>query len=68
MDQIVATALPELIDPWQPFKEMRAITHTVGIGIVLPYEQLLAQLEERVCRARPPSLCELRCRGTRPTR
>lgn len=26
---VQTTSLPELIDPWQPFKDMRAITHTV---------------------------------------
>ncbi|MER9137051.1 hypothetical protein NKI20_12245 [Mesorhizobium sp. M0830] len=26
---VVATKLPELIDPWQPFKNIRAITHQV---------------------------------------
>ncbi len=25
--------LPDLIDPWQPFKDMRAITHTVRPGL-----------------------------------
>ncbi len=29
----VETILPELIDPWQPFKDMRAITHTVRPGL-----------------------------------
>ncbi|MDM9623190.1 hypothetical protein [Rhizobium sp. S96] len=28
-----ATEFPELIDPWQPFKDMRAITHTVVPGV-----------------------------------
>lgn len=27
------TRLPDLIDPWQPFKDMRAITHTVLPGV-----------------------------------
>ncbi|MBB4437656.1 MULTISPECIES: D-apionate lactonase [Rhizobium] len=27
--QIVATRFPHLIEPWQPFKDMRAITHAV---------------------------------------
>lgn len=27
------TALPDLIEPWQPFKDMRAITHTVRPGL-----------------------------------
>ncbi|MBA1347084.1 hypothetical protein [Rhizobium sp. WYCCWR 11146] len=27
--QIVATRFPDVIEPWQPFKDMRAITHTV---------------------------------------
>lgn len=27
------TRLPDLIDPWQPFKDMRAITHTVRPGV-----------------------------------
>ncbi|MBY5737484.1 hypothetical protein [Rhizobium leguminosarum] len=27
--QIVATRLPDVIEPWQPFKDMRAITHAV---------------------------------------
>ena len=30
---VVETVLPELIDPWQPFKDMRAITHTVRDGL-----------------------------------
>ena len=30
---VVETGLPELIDPWQPFKDMRAITHTVRPGL-----------------------------------
>ena len=29
----IETVLPELIDPWQPFKDMRAITHTVRPGL-----------------------------------
>ncbi|MCV3205120.1 hypothetical protein OHD62_08885 [Mesorhizobium sp. YC-39] len=29
----VATKLPELIDPWQPFKDLRAITHEVRPGV-----------------------------------
>ncbi|CAN7259200.1 hypothetical protein LJR030_002312 [Rhizobium sp. LjRoot30] len=28
-----ATRMPDLIEPWQPFKDMRAITHTVMPGI-----------------------------------
>lgn len=31
---MVATKLPELIDPWQPFKDIRAITHQVRPGVV----------------------------------
>jgi hypothetical protein len=31
---VVETMLPELIDPWQPFKDMRAITHTVRPGLM----------------------------------
>jgi hypothetical protein len=27
------TKLPDLIDPWQPFKDMRAITHTALAGV-----------------------------------
>lgn len=27
------TVLPDMIDPWQPFKDMRAITHTVRPGL-----------------------------------
>ncbi|MBY5813453.1 hypothetical protein [Rhizobium leguminosarum] len=27
--QIVATRFPDVIEPWQPFKDMRAITHSV---------------------------------------
>ncbi|MER8416870.1 hypothetical protein [Mesorhizobium sp. M1329] len=30
---VVATRLPELIDPWQPFKDLRAITHQVRPGV-----------------------------------
>jgi D-apionolactonase len=30
---VVETVLPELVDPWQPFKDMRAITHTVRPGL-----------------------------------
>lgn len=30
---VVETHLPELIDPWQPFKDMRAITHGVVPGV-----------------------------------
>lgn len=30
---VEATKLPELIDPWQPFKDIRAITHEVRPGI-----------------------------------
>ncbi|SDA96677.1 D-apionate lactonase [Mesorhizobium qingshengii] len=30
---VVATKLPLLIDPWQPFKDLRAITHGVRPGI-----------------------------------
>lgn len=30
---VVATKLPELIDPWQPFKDLRAITHEVRPGV-----------------------------------
>jgi hypothetical protein len=30
---VVETVPPELIDPWQPFKDMRAITHTVRPGL-----------------------------------
>ncbi|ESY19521.1 MULTISPECIES: hypothetical protein [unclassified Mesorhizobium] len=30
---VVATKLPLLIDPWQPFKDLRAITHEVRPGI-----------------------------------
>ncbi|MCD2183771.1 D-apionate lactonase [Rhizobium sp. GN54] len=28
------TVFPDLIEPWQPFKDMRAITHTVADGVV----------------------------------
>ncbi len=31
--RVVATKLPLLIDPWQPFKDLRAITHEVQPGI-----------------------------------
>lgn len=30
---VVKTKLPALIDPWQPFKQMRAITHQVKVGV-----------------------------------
>ncbi|WP_284269637.1 D-apionate lactonase [Mesorhizobium huakuii] len=30
---VVATKLPDLIDPWQPFKDLRAITHKVRPGV-----------------------------------
>ncbi|TRC97084.1 hypothetical protein FJV76_09980 [Mesorhizobium sp. WSM4303] len=30
---VVETSLPLLIDPWQPFKDMRAITHQVRPGV-----------------------------------
>ena len=30
---VVATKLPLMIDPWQPFKDLRAITHEVQPGI-----------------------------------
>jgi hypothetical protein len=30
---VAETVLPEFIDPWQPFKDMRAITHTVRPGL-----------------------------------
>jgi D-apionolactonase len=30
---VVETKLPELIDPWQPFKDLRAITHEVRPGV-----------------------------------
>lgn len=29
------TRLPELIEPWQPFKDMRAITHTAFPGVTI---------------------------------
>ena len=28
------SALPDLIEPWQPFKDMRAISHHVGPGLI----------------------------------
>lgn len=31
--QIVATRFPDVIEPWQPFKDMRAITHAVMPGV-----------------------------------
>ncbi|TIV68085.1 MAG: hypothetical protein E5V86_02340 [Mesorhizobium sp.] len=31
--RVVDTELPLLIDPWQPFKDMRAITHQVAPGV-----------------------------------
>ncbi|MBY5864215.1 D-apionate lactonase [Rhizobium leguminosarum] len=31
--QIVATLFPDVIEPWQPFKDMRAITHEVIPGV-----------------------------------
>ncbi|MGG7581104.1 D-apionate lactonase [Rhizobium sp. Nf11,1] len=31
--RIVATRFPDLIEPWQPFKDMRAITHDVMPGV-----------------------------------
>ncbi|MEH7881734.1 hypothetical protein V7799_31340 [Rhizobium laguerreae] len=31
--QIVATRFPDVIEPWQPFKDMRAITHEVMPGV-----------------------------------
>jgi D-apionolactonase len=31
--RIVETKLPDLIEPWQPFKQMRAITHEVRPGV-----------------------------------
>ncbi|TPL84753.1 hypothetical protein FJ950_15425 [Mesorhizobium sp. B2-3-14] len=31
---VVETELPDLIDPWQPFKDLRAITHQVRPGVV----------------------------------
>ncbi|TPL91702.1 hypothetical protein [Mesorhizobium sp. B2-3-12] len=30
---VVETELPDLIDPWQPFKDLRAITHRVRPGV-----------------------------------
>ncbi|RWD45774.1 hypothetical protein [Mesorhizobium sp.] len=30
---VVETKLPQLIDPWQPFKDLRAITHEVRPGV-----------------------------------
>jgi hypothetical protein len=30
---VVVTKLPQLIDPWQPFKDLRAITHEVRPGV-----------------------------------
>ncbi|PTE11158.1 D-apionate lactonase [Mesorhizobium helmanticense] len=30
---VVATRLPDLIDPWQPFKNLRSITHQVQSGV-----------------------------------
>ncbi|ESY69279.1 MULTISPECIES: hypothetical protein [Mesorhizobium] len=30
---VVDTTLPDLIDPWQPFKDLRAITHAVRPGV-----------------------------------
>ncbi|BAV51135.1 Uncharacterized protein MLTONO_6233 [Mesorhizobium loti] len=30
---VVATKLPDLIDPWQPFKDLRAITHAMRPGV-----------------------------------
>ncbi|WP_217578279.1 hypothetical protein [Mesorhizobium sp. GbtcB19] len=32
--RVVDTKLPLLIDPWQPFKDMRAITHQVRPGVM----------------------------------
>ncbi|UVK54142.1 hypothetical protein DBIPINDM_000515 [Mesorhizobium sp. AR02] len=32
---VVATKLPDLIDPWQPFKDLRAITHEVRPGVTV---------------------------------
>ena len=29
----VETQLPDLIEPWQPFKSIRAITHSVRPGV-----------------------------------
>ena len=31
--RLQVTPLPDLIDPWQPFKDIRAITHTVRPGL-----------------------------------
>ncbi|TPK76724.1 hypothetical protein FJ527_14235 [Mesorhizobium sp. B2-4-18] len=31
---VVETEFPDLIDPWQPFKDLRAITHQVRPGVV----------------------------------
>lgn len=31
---IRATALPDMIEPWQPFKRMRAISHEVMVGVI----------------------------------
>lgn len=31
--EIIEAQLPDLIDPWQPFKNMRAITHQVAEGV-----------------------------------
>ncbi|RUX33337.1 hypothetical protein EN994_35250, partial [Mesorhizobium sp. M7A.F.Ca.CA.002.09.1.1] len=31
---VVATKLPQLIDPWQPFKDIRAISHQVRPGVI----------------------------------
>ena len=31
---VAQTRLPDLIDPWQPFKSMRAITHQVAPGLL----------------------------------
>ncbi|TPK61838.1 MULTISPECIES: hypothetical protein [unclassified Mesorhizobium] len=31
--RVVDTELPDLIDPWQPFKDLRAITHAVRPGV-----------------------------------
>ncbi|MBY5721383.1 hypothetical protein HFO33_33335 [Rhizobium leguminosarum] len=31
--QIVATRFPDVIEPWQPFKDMRAISHAVMPGV-----------------------------------
>ncbi len=33
--QIQATDMPDLIEPWQPFKDMRAITHTALPGVAV---------------------------------